>query len=237
MAAHTTGSGKRLQLGTAVLSAAREIDTRFVKDRLQRFTEAQRSCVNAQRKLDGAQTALSSAKARLDKLDAVQDHALEVLAKAVANDGQPRRSPFTAFGADSPSVIARLQPREEEDAIRRLVATVLRQKGVSKATLAVAEKADQAARAVEQAIAQIATLEHDVVATRQKRDAVGKVWEAAFAALRRGARAAADDGAPDLYPTLFPRLVRAASRTKAPPSPTPAVATEPSTPTTTQSAA
>jgi hypothetical protein len=223
-----------LQLGTAVLSAAREIDTRFVKDRLQRFTEAHGSYVNAQRKLDGAETALSSAKARLDKLDAVQDHALEVLAKAVANDGQPRRSPFTAFGADSPSVISRLHPGEEAAAIRRLVATVLRQKGVSKATLAAAEAADKAARAVEQAIAQIATLEHDVVAIRQKRDAVGKVWQAAFAALRRGAQAAADDGAPDLYPTLFPRAARTVSRTKAPPPP---VAGEPSTPTTTQSAA
>jgi hypothetical protein len=237
MAALTNSPGKRLQLGTAVLSAAREIDTRFVKDRLQRFTEAHRSYVNAQRKLEGAETALSSAKARLDKLDGVQDHALEVLAKAVANDGQPRRSPFTAFGADSPSVISRLQVGEEADAIRRLVATVLRHKGMSKATLAAAETADKAARAVEQAIAQIATLEHDVVDSRQKRDAVGKVWQAAFAALRRGAQAAADDGAPDLYPTLFPRPARAASRTKAPPSPTPPVATEPSTPTTAQSAA
>ncbi len=236
MTALTNSPGKRLQLGTAVLSAAREIDARFVRDRLQRFTEAHRSYVNAQRKLDGAKTALSSAKARLDELDDVQDHAMEMLAKAVAIDGQPRRSPFTAFGAESPSVIARLKPGEEADAIRRLVATVLRQKGVSKVTTAVAEKAAKAARAVEQAIALIATLEHDVADTRQKRDAVGKVWEAAFAALRRGARAAADDGAPDLYPTLFPRAARAASRTKAPPSP-PVVVTEPSTPTTTQNAA
>ncbi len=237
MAAHTNSPGQRLQLGTAVLSAAREIDTRFVKDRLQRFTEAHRSYVAAHRRLDGAETALASAKARLEKLDAVQDHALEVLAKAVANDGQPRKNPFTAFGAESPGVIARLQPGEEADAIRRLVATVLRQNGVRKATTTAAERADKAARAVEQVVALVATLEHEIVDTRQKRDAVGKVWDAAFAALRRGARVAADDGAPDLYPTLFPRVTRAAIKTKAPPPPMPSVTTEPSTPATTQSAA
>ncbi len=220
--------GNRLQLGTAVLSAAREIDTHLVKDRLQRFTEAHRSYVNAQRKLDYAETELSAAEARLERLDAVQDHAVEMLAKAVVNDGQPRWYPFTAFGEASPAVIATLNHGEEADVIHRLVATVLRSKGVSKRTIQAAQTADKAARAVEQAIAQVATLEHDAVDTRQTRDAVGEVWQAALAALRRGAKAAADDGAPDLYPTLFPRVPRGASKTKAPP---PSVAEVPATPT------
>src|SRR5690349_4968130 len=152
--------GMRMQLGTAVLSAAREVDTRLVKDRLQRFTEAHRSYVHAQSKVDDAETELGAAHARLEKLDAVQDHALEMLAKAVALDGQPRKNPFTAFGGESPSAIADLDDAEEADAIHRLVATMLRSKGLSKQTIQAAQAADKAARAVEQAIAEIATLDH-----------------------------------------------------------------------------
>ena len=47
------------------------------------------------------------------------------------------------------------------------------------------------------------------------RDAVAQGWESALAALRRGTRAAGDEGAPDLHATLFPPVVRVV-KSKAP---------------------
>ncbi len=44
--ASKTGPGMRLQLGASVLSAARAVDTRLVKARLERFGRAHREYVN-----------------------------------------------------------------------------------------------------------------------------------------------------------------------------------------------
>jgi hypothetical protein len=197
-----------------LLSAAREVDTRLVKDRLQRFEQVHKSYTTAQRKVDAAESQLQATLAGIEKLDAVQDHAVERLACALSNDGEPRRNPFAAFGEESPSVVARQAFAEEVETIHRLVATIQRSKGMSKETLEAAQAADQAASAVEQALAPIAKLEQTVADARRTRDAIAKVWETALAALRRGARAAADDGAPDLYPTLFKAWTRTPSRTK-----------------------
>ena len=90
------GSGTRLQIGAGVLSAARAIDTRLVKGRLGRFERAHRAYVAAQRKVDAAESQLRSAQARLAECDAVQDEAVETLARALVADGQPRGNPFDA---------------------------------------------------------------------------------------------------------------------------------------------
>jgi hypothetical protein len=196
-------NGTRLQLGASLLSAAREVDTRLVKERLKRFEQVHKSYATAQRKVDTAEGELEAAMVGIERLDAVQDHAVERLACALSNDGQPRKNPFAAFGAPSPSTVARQPFAEEVDTVHRLVATIQRSKGVSKETLEAAQAADEAASAVEQALVPITKLEQTVADARRNRDAIAKVWETALAALRRGARAAADDGAPDLYPTLF----------------------------------
>jgi len=118
-----SGPGMRLQLGSSLLAAAREVDTRLVKDRLQRFADAHRSYASAERKVDAAESAFAAALARVEKLDAVQDHRLEELAVALTTDGQPRKNPFAAFGADAPSAIANAQCGKEADEIQRLVET------------------------------------------------------------------------------------------------------------------
>src|SRR5436309_2391929 len=137
------GSGTRLQIGAGVLSAARAIDTRLVKGRLGRFERAHRAYVAAQRKVDAAESR-RTAQARLAECDAVQDEAVETLARALVADGQPRGNPFEAF-----------------------------------------------------------------------------------AALKRGARAAADEGAPDLYPTLFRPVIRAITKSKTPEEQAPPVTATP----------
>jgi hypothetical protein len=229
-----TSPGTRLQLGASILAAARAVDTRVVKDRLRRFEQAHRSYVGAQRKVDAAESQMRAAQAGLAELDAAQDDAVETLARALVADGQPRGNPFGAFDVPAPGTLMRLSFPEEAVAVHQLVAAVLRSKGTSEVTTQAAQAADKAARAVEQALAPVSKLQDNVRDARRTRDAVGQAWESALAALRRGARAAADEGAPDLYATLFPPVTRTTTKTKAPEEAAP---NDPQTPAATPNAA
>jgi hypothetical protein len=116
---------------------------------------------------------------------------------------------------------------EEAAAIHQLVSVVLRSKDVSEATTQAAQAADKAAREVEEALAPLPKLKASVRDARRTRDAVGQRWESGLGVLRRVAFAAAGEGAPELYTTLFPPVNRTGSKTKAPegPAPTDAQAT------------
>ena len=220
--------GTRLQIGASVLSAARLVDTRLVKDRLGRFEQMHRTYAAAQRKVDTAEEELSAAEARIVACDAAQDEAVNALAAALAGEGHARRNPFEAFGAPPPSMIMRLPVPEEAGAVHQLVTVIQRSKtaSVSKATLAAAQAADKAARAVEEALGPLAKLEENVRHARRTRESVVPGWESALAALRRGTRAAADEGAPDLHARLFPPVVRAAPKSKPPEAEQPPAVTE-----------
>ena len=222
-----TNPGMRLQLGASVLSAARAVDTRLVKARLARFERVHRSYVNAQRKVDAAESQLRAAQARLAESDAIQDEAVETLACALVADGQPRGNPFDVFGAPAPGTLMRLPFDEEVEAVHKLVAAVQRNKTVSKATIQAAQTADKAASVVEKALAPVAKLEESIRDARRTRDAVGQGWESALAALRRGTKAAADEGAPELDATLFPPVTRPATKSKPPEQKVPAVTETP----------
>lgn len=114
-----------------------------------------------------------------------------------------------------------------------LLAAVQRSKTVSKATLQTARDVEKVMRAVEQAQAPIDKLAAALHDARRTRDAVGGNWDAALGALKRGARAAVDDGAPQLYAVLFERAPRPSRRNGkrapvAPPTtPTPSPPVEP----------
>lgn len=210
-----SGAGSRIQFGASVLAAARSIDTQPVKERLQRFAQAQRNYVNVQKKVDTAEAQLTAAQVRIAELDAVQDDAVDTLARTLIHDGQPiGANAFAAFGAPTLGALKRLPFDEEAAAIHQLVAAVLRGKGVSEASTKAAQAADKAASAVEEALGPIGKLEDTVREARRTRDGVGQAWESALAALRRMAQAVAAEGAPDLYARLFPSVVRAGTKTK-----------------------
>jgi hypothetical protein len=227
-----SGSGSRLQFGASVLAAARSIDTRPVKERLQRFAQAQRNYVNAQKKVDAAEAQLTVAQARIAELDAVQDDAVDALARALIHDGQPIGNAFAAFGAPTLGALKRLPFDEEAAAVHQLVAAVLRSKGVSEATTKAAQAADKAASVVEEALGPIGKLEDSVREARWTRDVVGQAWESTLAALRRMAQTVAAEGSPDLYARLFPPVTRTGTKTK--PAEAPAGESSTSTPTPTE---
>src|SRR5262245_22102209 len=90
---------KRLERGASVLSGASVVDTRPVKERLERFERVHTQYVDAQQKVDAAETQLEAAKARLAASNTAQEEAVEALARALVTDGQARGNPFEAFGA------------------------------------------------------------------------------------------------------------------------------------------
>ena len=224
----TATPGGRLDAGAAILAAARTIDVRLVKARVARFERANKAYVDAQRKVEAAERQLTVAQERLSERDVDQDEAVEALARVLVADGRSRANPFATFGDLAPGAVMRLPFEDEVKEIRRLVAAVQRDRGASKATLAAARVAARAAQAVEQAFPAVAKLEEAAREARHTRDALALTWESALAALKRGARAAADDGAPELYATLFARLVRPARRDAKPvPPPEPAPVSTP----------
>jgi hypothetical protein len=219
----------RLDMGAAILAAAQTNNTHSVKRRLDTFTAVHRRYASAQRQVQSIDEQTQAAQNRLAATDTAQDGAVEALARALVTDGQPRSNPFTAFGAVSPCAVKRLWAGDEAKAIHQLVAVVRGHPGASQATLAAAAAADKSARAVEAVVAQLGQLEQASRRARQRRDGINDTWDTALAALKRGARAAVDDGAPGLYAALFGRVTRPTRKKPqpAPPSPAPPVTVTP----------
>ncbi len=217
--------GARLRLGGAVLAAAKSVNTRPVRARLGAFDRVQRAYAAAQTKVDAAEAALHAAQAKVAQRDREQDEAVDGLARALIAEGQSRAKPFAGCGGPTPAALMRLPVAEEARQIHVLVTALQRNAGLSKAAQQACDAADKAARAVEKALAPIEALQAALSQARQARDALVQTWEKALAALKRGARAAIDDGEPYLYTTLFGQAARNGSRSgkHAPDNPPPPV--------------
>jgi hypothetical protein len=196
--------GTRLRMGIAVLTAAKAINTKPVRARLLAFIRAQGDFATAQTKVEKAEAALSAAEASVVECDQQQDEAVEVLARALINEGQSRTKPFAGCGGPTPAAIMHLSMAQEAHAIQTLVAALKRSPGLSKATQHAMTGAERAAQAVEKALEPIVALQAAVNAARQARDALIPTWNNALAALKRGTQAAVDEGEPHLHAALFP---------------------------------
>jgi hypothetical protein len=216
---------RRLKKGAAILAAAEVVDVRLIKRRFDAFAEAHRTYAKAQRAVEAAEAELRALQANLDKRDSQQDTAVEELARALVTDGQPRINPFAAFAMPAPSAIRQMPLADEAKAIHTLVGAVQQDQTISKAARRAAQAADDAAQKMEKELVPMDKLQASVRSARETRDTAGKTWDLALAALKRGARAAADDGAPELYVKLLGRTSRPKKKT-ASPAPTPAPVNE-----------
>ncbi|MGD0949949.1 MAG: hypothetical protein ABSA52_21290 [Candidatus Binatia bacterium] len=222
-------AGPQLKLGAAILAAARTADTRLIKDRLAAFEQAQRRYADSHGKVQQLETDLGKAQAQF-RTD--QQAVVDALARALVADGQPLRNPFGAFGAASMGVLMHMPPTDAAKALPELIAGMRRSKMLGKQTLQAVQGAEKVTRGLEQAVTRLETLGTAVRDARSSRDAVAPAWDAALGALKRGARAAADDGATTLYATLFSRPARANGKNHKPappaaPTPSPAVSPTP----------
>jgi len=166
---------------------------------------AQRDYVAAHAKVQAAEGRLAAAQVHLGELDVDLDAAIDAVARTLVLDGKLRANPFTGLSSRSPSALTALPVADKAAEVHLLVTAVRHIKGVSKLAIAAAQAADKAAQAVERGVTDIQARQADIRAARHTRDVCAQIWAAAVGALKRGARAASDDGAAGLYAALFER--------------------------------
>ncbi len=212
--AKVQATNRRLQLGATILEAAAVTDTRVVTNRLdafvaihRRFVESHNNVVEAQGKADtiGAQVAVA---------EAAHDAVFHDLLCALIADHKPRHNPFAHYGVGSPARLLKKGPAEKVAAVAALVSAVLADPDVSPKTRQVAEALRTAAQAIAVHLDALAPAEAEYQRLRSTRDALAEEWDEALGALRRGARIAADEGAPNLHAILFGAADEARTRKK-----------------------
>lgn len=206
------------EMGAAVLAAAETADTRLIERRLAAFVRAHRAYLAAQRQVQAVEAQERVGRLRLATRITAHGVAIDGLVRALVGDGASRINPFAALHRAPPSAIKRWSAAEQVQAIRELAGTVKRRARLSAGTRQAVLNAESAARAVDAALKSLRRVRNALDDTRRARDQIGATWKSALAALKRGARAAADDGAPHLHATLF-RTVRAKRRRKRRPRP------------------
>ena len=150
---------------------------------------------------------------------------MDTLARALVADGQPLRDPFAAFAGLQDGGAHAFGAGGSGQGAAGAGGGDPPQQGLGKGTLQAVQSAEKVTRGMEPALARLEALRTVVRDARATRDAVAQAWELALGALKRGARAAADDGAPNLYATLFERAARTSTKAS---KPTPQPSPEPS---------
>jgi len=213
----------RLASGAAILAAARTVDTRLIKDRLAAFERAQQRYADAHAKVQKSEAELEQVQGQF-RTD--QQTVVDALGRAPVADGQPLKNPFAAFGDTTMGQLLHMPPADVVKRLPQLMAAMRGSKIAGKATLQALPNAEKVTGKMPQTLARIEALAAEARDGRFSREAVGQAWDAAFAALKRGARAAADDGATTLYATLFDRPARTNGKNHKP-TPAPAPAPDP----------
>jgi hypothetical protein len=207
--------GQRIDAGDAVLEASKQVDTKAVRSKLQRFSAAHRALLAAQKRVLAADTKVCAQQAKVGSADVVQDEAVEALAVRRISDGASRTQPFVELRFDSPSVIKSMGYGDEAKVCLKLSAASKKATSCSKQTAAAADGLARAARAVQATLAPMDKLLKDRITAITARSATEQEWETAFAALKRAARAAEDDGAKGLFAALFQRTAAKKTSKKA----------------------
>lgn len=212
----TVSSSSRLRRGVGILASMKTLDTKRVDDRLNALARVQEGLLVSQTALDIAEAKVKDARDRIDACDEEQCRAVEVLARALVADGQPRDKPFAAFGGPPPGKLKALPALEEAAAIHALAAEVKRSSKVSPAVIDAATAADRAAAKVELAAAGVPKLEATAAEARALRDSRQLEWDEAESALRRLARLVEEEGGGPLYSRGFPRRAPTSPRAAKP---------------------
>lgn len=205
------GNAGRIEAGKVVLAAAQSVDTTLVAARLAAFTQAHTQFLEAVERINVAQAGIDNAEALVRERSAHHDTALGKLIAQLVVDGQPRINPLIRYSAETPSGIAAMPPTVRSAVVRELLGYVLRDERLSAGSHDAANACVTATTALDEALSSLTQAETTAADLRHGRDAVADRWDDAFAALKRGARAAADEGAAGLYGALFDRLAKPAT--------------------------
>ncbi len=219
---------KRAMVGDAILAKAQMVDTKPIRARLSSFAETHRSYCAAQRKVDEAERQRLATDQRLEQLDTAQIKAIEALAVALVNEGEPRSNPFERFTTCAPGQMKKLLYVDEVKAVREIVAAVNDNKSLLPATKALGDTAARAADALEAALPELDASERNLETARQMRDPLERDWDSSYAVLRSITRTIGKAEAPGLFGKLFGHTLRnthkASADTQPPPNPAPSPA-------------
>lgn len=197
--------GTRIEAGSDVLRATKQVSTAPVAKKLAAFKKLHATYVAADKKVKAALGNKAKQERLVGTKDAIQDDDLDALATKLAGDGLPRTNPFKPLGAPAPSELRKVDATVEAEALIKLAGKVEKYPGLSDASRKAGAKMALSARAVLAAAAPLEKLGAKVTKAIADRDALARPWEKAFAVLKRGARTADDDGAQGLYDALFVR--------------------------------
>jgi hypothetical protein len=215
-----TGSvpGSRVAMGNTLIDAAKTVDTSVVKARLTAFVRAHREYLTVEAKVRKAEEVLRVQQVKLGEADARQDEATEALAEVLIKEGMPRTNPFKPLGFPAPTVIVRMDSTDEAQVLLKLAKRAASSRDTPRVVVSAARAAARAAQSVLKAAAPLGRLTEAHRVALGHRDALAQRWEKTFAALKQGARTAADEGAADIYDALFgalsPRRASSGTRTR-----------------------
>lgn len=206
----------RIDAGSSILHAAEHADTKPIAGRLAAFTKIHKVYCKADEEVKAASEALLAQQRKVAEEDVEQDADVNGLASALVGEGLSRQNPFKELKFASPSEVCAMGYEREANVVIKLADAVEKRKGAGKASKAAADKARASAKRVLAAMKPIAKLEKGRSDAIAKRNALEQPWETAFAALKRGAKAAEDDGAKGLYNALFVRPSSKSTKKRAP---------------------
>jgi hypothetical protein len=203
-------AGQRLKAAQRVLERAKNAVVTAVKKRVDALRSVTRQYDAAHALARKANERLTAQERLVGEADDRQDAAVEALAQARIGAGASRGKPFGDLGAPSVSDIQKMDTIKEAQLLTKLATRLLKSPDPRVRKAATAAK--KAAADVLAAAKPLGQLRKNRNAAQDARDAIGPRWEKAFAALKRGAKAAEDEGAQDLHRTLFE--VEAPTRSK-----------------------
>ncbi|MEO6419658.1 MAG: hypothetical protein ABIP39_09645, partial [Polyangiaceae bacterium] len=143
--------------------------------------------------------------------DAMQDQAVDALARQLIVAGSPKANPFKPLGFAAPSTIQAMGYGAEAKEARRLASIIRKKKGMAKGALEAAALLERTAKEVEVSLKELPPLLDARKAAIAARDGAGQAWETTFAALKLGAAFADTQGAKGLHHALFVGSVSARS--------------------------
>lgn len=201
-----TTPGSRIDTGDHLLEVVSSLGakrTKPVAERIAAFKAAHEAYKKADDVVGACDAKLRAAQAIVGERDVTQDAAVDELASSLAGDGFPRVNPFKPFHVGAPTAVKKMGYEAEAKVVLDLAAKVKKHKNAGPKSKAAAAECEKAAKAVLAALSPIPKLTQARTAAISRRDALEQPLETAFAALKRGARSAEDDGATGLFDALF----------------------------------
>ena len=202
----------RLNRGNVVLANSRLIDPQPIKARFDAFVDAHRRYIEAHDRVAEAETLDRAELERIEQINGAVERGLAGLQAALLLDGEPRRNPFGRFAPMGPGQMSALGFSEKVTAAESLVSTLRKSMGLSRGTLAAADKLAREVVRLREALPGWTMRRTFLAMARQERDTLGLQWDTAYRSLRHMSLAVVES--PGLHYLLFSQPKRGTRKSK-----------------------